>query len=83
VIPVKATVTFDVELAPKEARALELLQRGNTTGKVARSMGMSLDKIEELLAGIKLDKPLDLVEATRDRRISWEFHNVAAIRKTA
>jgi hypothetical protein len=80
---VTATVTFDVELTAKEARALDFLQRGSSTGRAATNMKMSLDAMQDLLAGIRFDKPFNLVEAVRERKVSLEFHDVAAIRKTA
>ena len=72
---VLASVTFDVELTEQEARALSMLQDGRTNGQIARSLVMSLDEMHEMLAGIKLEKPLDLVEQTRERRITWGFSN--------
>jgi hypothetical protein len=79
---VKATVTFDVELTSKESRAVDLLQQGFSTGQAAVRMKISLDEVEDILRGIRLDKPLNLVDATRDRRVSWVFDYVA-MRKTA
>jgi hypothetical protein len=70
-----ASVTFDVELTDLEARALRLVLAGRSNGDIAQHLHVTKVVLEHVFYEMHLASALNLIDATRDQRVTWEFQN--------
>jgi hypothetical protein len=75
-----ASLTFDVELTPLEARGVRMVIEGRTDGEIARALQITVERVKEMFYNMRLATSLSLIDATRDRRVTWTFESE---RKTA
>jgi len=64
------SVTFDVVLTPEEIQALQLVAMGLTDYEIAKRMQTTTAHVERTFSEMRLDAPLNLVQALRGRKIT-------------
>jgi hypothetical protein len=70
---VLASLTFDLDIDPEQAEAMKLVISGLSDNQICERLGITSKQLDGRFVALKLEKGIDLVQATRGRLVTWDF----------